>query len=58
MSHSKGIFTFSICLIHGSTMILQKSVGMNIAESLLIFATPFYRESHVETHTESAILQI
>ena len=39
-------------------MILLKSVGMNIAESLLIFAAPFYREPHVETHTESAIMQI
>ena len=58
MSHSKGTFTFSICLMHGSIMILLTSFGINIAESLLIFAAPFYREPHVETHTESAILQI
>ena len=58
MSHSKGMFTFFICLMHGSTMILLKSVGINIAESLLTFAAPFYREPHVETHTESAIIQI
>ena len=58
MSHSKGVFTFSICLMHGSTMILLKSVGMSIAESLLIFASTFYREPHVETHTESAIIQM